>query len=106
MLLRSRIASHLGPSADVTLIDTIPMIRTSPASSQVSPDQRVPPVRVLSTLVKIHRGGLSTRRMMPGAQEGDWWFPWLFNGMPRCPQDHIHCRILAQAAVDAAFAGV
>ena len=53
VLLRSRIASHLGPSANVTLIDTIPVIRTAMASSQ----------------------------------------------------DHIQCRILAQAAVDAAFAG-
>ena len=34
MLLKSRIASHLGPTANVTLIDTIPMIRTSHASSQ------------------------------------------------------------------------
>lgn len=53
MLLKSRLASHLGPTANVTLIDTIPMIRTALASSQ----------------------------------------------------DHIHCRVLAQAAVDAAFAG-
>jgi hypothetical protein len=36
MLLRSRIASHLGPFANVTLIDTIPMIRTSQCHSQVS----------------------------------------------------------------------
>jgi len=54
MLLKSRIATHLGPTATVTLIDTIPMIRTAQASSQ----------------------------------------------------DHIHCKILAQAAVDAAFAGM
>jgi 6-phosphofructokinase 1 len=33
-LLRSRISHHLGPRADVTLIDTIAMIRTRPCHSQ------------------------------------------------------------------------
>lgn len=35
MLLRSRIASHLGHGSDVSLIDTTPMLKTSLCHSQV-----------------------------------------------------------------------
>lgn len=90
MLLRSRIASHLGHGSDVNLIDTTPMLKTSLCHSQV---------RFASCGKKSGREA--------HAAAGKMCRVLLILFLPCCAlqQDHIYCRILAQAAVDAAFAG-
>lgn len=119
MLLRSRIASHLGHGSDVSLIDTTPMLKTSLCHSQVCGKcgecekwgrRGEMCERVWEGVSKVYTCGAMVATIVqqpttlstlvsPGSVECGTL-------LPCARQDHIYCRILAQAAVDAAFAGV